>query len=108
MVAKGENMQKNLILLVVLTVLNPLAYAEHWRYCAANAPESSPCKAYVASALAGNPPTTDSNEVPRYASNTHVSLTLSPLHMGEVPSFGHASNSALEPFVQKTTSILVR
>jgi hypothetical protein len=101
-------MLKNLMLLVVLTVFNPLAQAEHWRYCAANAPESSPCKAYVASALAGNPPSTDSNEVPRYASNTPVSLTLSPLHTGEVPSFGHAPNSALQPFVQMTASILVR
>lgn len=101
-------MLKNLMLLVVLTALNPLAHAEHWRYCAANAPESAPCKAYVASALAGNAPVTDNNEVPRYASNTPVYLTISPLHTGDVPSFGHAPNSALQPFVQITASILVR
>lgn len=101
-------MLKTIALLVLLTVLNPMAHAEHWRYCAANAPESAPCKAYVASAMAGTPPQTDSNEVPRYASATPVSLTINPLQAGEVPSFGHAPHSALQPFVQMTASILVR
>ncbi len=101
-------MLKTFALLVSLTVINPLAHAEHWRYCAANAPDSAPCKAYVASAMAGTTPVSDSNEVPRYASATPVSLTVNPLQSGDIPSFGHAPNSALQPFVQMTASILVR
>ena len=94
--------------IVTTTLLTPLAHAEHWRYCAANAPESTPCKAYVASALAGNLPASDSAEVPRYASATPVSLTVNPLQSGDVPSFGYTPASALQPFLQMTASILVR
>ena len=101
-------MQKTLGLIVTLTLLTPLTHAEHWRYCAANAPESTPCKAYVATALTGNTPPPDSNEVPRYASANPVSLTVTPLSSGDVPSFGYTPASALQPFIQMTASILVR
>lgn len=94
--------------IIVSTLLTPFAHAEHWRYCAANAPESTPCKAYVASALAGNLPPADSTEVPRYVSATPVSLTVNPLQSGDVPSFGYTPASALQPFLQMTASILVR
>jgi len=107
-VAKGINMLRSTIFIVTSTLLSPLAFAEHWRYCAANAPESTPCKAYVASALSGNLPLSDSNEVPRYASATPVSLTVNPAQSGEVPSFGYTPASALQPFLQMTASILVR
>lgn len=101
-------MLKTITFLVTSTLLTPLAHAEHWRYCAANAPESTPCKAYVASALSGNTPLFDNNEVPRYASATPVSLTVNPLQAGDVPSFGNTPASALQPFLQMTASILVR
>jgi ABC-type transporter Mla subunit MlaD len=53
-------------------------------------------------------PDIDNNEVPRYASANPVSLAINPLQTGNVPSFGHAPSSALQPFVQMTASILVR
>jgi len=105
---KGQTMLKAFSLVFISILLTPLAHAEHWRYCAANAPESTPCKAFVASALSGRVPDTDSNEVPRYASANPVSLTLNPIQTGDIPSFGHAPSSALQPFVQMTASILVR
>ena len=101
-------MLKSVVFIVTTTLLTPFAHAEHWRYCAANAPESTPCKAYVASALSGNLPPADSAEVPRYASATPVSLTVNPLQAGDVPSFGYTPASALQPFLQMTASILVR
>ena len=101
-------MLKNTSLIAALFLFCSTAQAENWRYCAANAPESTPCKAYVASALSGNLPLSDSAEVPRYASATPVSLTVNPLHSGDVPSFGYTPASALQPFLQMTASILVR
>ncbi len=101
-------MLKTFTFLAFFTFVSPLVHAEHWRYCAANAPESTPCKAFVASAMSGRAPEVDSKEVPRYASAQPVSLTINPLHSGDVPSFGHAPSSALQPFVQMTASILVR
>ena len=101
-------MLRSTIFIVTSTLLIPPAQAEHWRYCAANAPESTPCKAYVASALSGNLPPSDSAEVPRFASATPVSLTVNPLQSGDVPSFGYTPASALQPFLQMTASILVR
>lgn len=101
-------MLKALSLVFISILFSPFAYAEHWRYCAANAPESTPCKAFVASVISGRIPDIDNNEVPRYASSNPVSLTINPLQTGNVPSFGHAPSSALQPFVQMAASILVR
>jgi hypothetical protein len=101
-------MLKAFSLVFISMLFNTLAHAEHWRYCAANAPESTPCKAFVASVISGRIPDIDNNEVPRYASANPVSLTINPLNTGDVPSFGHAPSSALQPFVQMTASILVR
>ena len=101
-------MLKKISLVLIFMLFNPLAQAEHWRYCAANAPEATPCKAFVASVMSGRIPDTDNNEVPRYASANPVSLTTHPLQTGDVPSFGYAPASALQPFVQMTASILVR
>jgi hypothetical protein len=101
-------MLKTIAFIVTSTLLTSFAHAEHWRYCAANAPESTPCKAYVAAALSGNIPASDSAEVPRYASATPVSLTVNPLQSADVPSFGYTPASALQPFLQMTASILVR
>ena len=101
-------MLKALSLVFISILFSPFAHAEHWRYCAANAPESTPCKAFVASVISGRVPDTDSNEVPRYASANPVSLAINPIQTGNVPSFGHAPSSALQPFVQMTALILVR
>lgn len=101
-------MLKALALVSTSILFSPFVHAEHWRYCAANAPESTPCKAFVASVISGRIPDIDSNEVPRYASANPVSLSINPLPTGNVPSFGHAPSSALQPFVQMTASILVR
>jgi hypothetical protein len=105
-------MLKAISLVFISILFTPLAHAEHWRYCAANAPESTPCKAFVASVISGRVPDTDSKEVPRYASANPVSLAINPLQTGNetgnVPSFGHAPSSALQPFVQMTALILVR
>jgi hypothetical protein len=101
-------MLKTFTFLAFFSLFNPLAHAEHWRYCAANAPDAAPCKAFLASAIAGRAPEVDRMEVPRYASANPVSLGINPLQTGDVPSFGHAPSSALQPFVQMTASILVR
>jgi hypothetical protein len=101
-------MLKTFTFLAFFTLVSPWVHAEHWRYCAANAPESTPCKAFVASVMAGQIPESDSKEVPRYASANPVSLTINPLPSGDVPSFGYTPSSALQPFVQMTASILVR
>ena len=101
-------MLKALSLVFISILFTPLVHAEHWRYCAANAPESTPCKAFVAAVISGRVPDTDSNEVPRYASADPVSLAINPLKPVNLPSFGHATSSALHPFVQMSYLILVR
>ena len=101
-------MLKALSLVFISILFSPFAHAEHWRYCAASAPESTPCKAFVASVISGRIPDTDSNEVPRYVSDNPLSLAINPHQTGNVPSFGHTPSSALQPFVQLSALILVR
>ena len=47
-------MFKNTSLTTILFFACLTAHAENWRYCAANAPLNSPCKAWVSAYLAGN------------------------------------------------------
>ena len=83
-------------------------YAENWRYCAANAPMSAPCKAWVSAYLAGHAPDTDPQEVPRYVADNTLSLSLNPVSRGELPSFGEPSYHAVQPFLKVSTTVLVR
>jgi len=59
-------MFKNTSLTTILFFACLTAHAENWRYCAANAPLNSPCKAWVSAYLAGHAPATDAQEVPRH------------------------------------------
>ena len=83
-------------------------HAENWRYCAANAPMSAPCKAWVSAYLAGHAPDTDPQEVPRYVADNSLSLSLNPVSRGELPSFGEPSYHAVQPFLKVSTTVLVR
>jgi hypothetical protein len=101
-------MSKTNSLLCFLCLFGVSAHAENWRYCAANAPISSPCKAWVSAYLAGNAPDTDPQEVPRFLSDNALSLKLNPISKGELPTFGEASYSAVQPFLKVSTTVLVR
>jgi hypothetical protein len=101
-------MLKTSSLLCVLSFCVWPVHAENWRYCAANAPMSAPCKAWVSAYLAGHAPETDPQEVPRYAADNTLSLTLNPVSRGELPSFGEPSYHAVQPFLKVATTVLVR
>jgi hypothetical protein len=95
-------------LLCVLSFLVLPVQAENWRYCAANAPLSAPCKAWVSAYLAGHAPETDPQEVPRYVADHTLSLSLNPVSRGELPSFGEPSYHAIQPFLKVTSTVIVR
>jgi hypothetical protein len=95
-------------LLCFLSVLVWPVHAENWRYCAANAPLTAPCKAWVSAYLAGHAPQTDPQEVPRYVADKALSLNLNPVSRGEWPSFGEPSYHATQPFLKVTSNLLVR
>lgn len=95
-------------LLCVAGFLALSAHAENWRYCAANAPMSTPCKAWVSAYLAGHAPEQDPQEVPHYMADNTLSLKLNPVSRGALPSFGEPSYSAVQPFLKVSTTVLVR
>ncbi|MSQ66090.1 MAG: hypothetical protein EXR37_07110 [Limnohabitans sp.] len=97
----------NFLLCVFCFVMLP-AHAENWRYCAANAPMSAPCKAWVSAYLAGHAPETDPQEVPRYLADNTLSLSLNPVSRGDLPSFGEPSYRAVQPFLKVSSTVLVR
>jgi len=73
-------MFKNTSLTTILFFACLTAHAENWRYCAANAPLNSPCKAWVSAYLAGHAPATDAQEVPRYQADSALARHLSASH----------------------------
>lgn len=95
-------------LFFVLSFLVFPVHAENWRYCAANAPLNTPCKAWVSAYLAGHAPEVDHQEVPRYMSDTALSQTLNPVSKADVPSFGTPMNHAAQPFAKVSLSVIVR
>ena len=95
-------------LFLVLSFLVLPAHAENWRYCAANAPLNTPCKAWVSAYLAGHAPEVDHQEVPRYLSDTVLSQTLNPVSKGDVPSFGTPMTHASQPFAKVALTVIVR
>ena len=101
-------MLKQNALICVLGFVALSAHADNWRYCAANAPMSTPCKAWVSAYLAGNTPEQDPHEVPRYMADNTLSLKLNPVSRGELPSFGEPSYSAVQPFLKVSATVLVR
>jgi hypothetical protein len=101
-------MFKKNALMCVLGLVTLAANAENWRYCAANAPMSTPCKAWVSAYLAGHAPEQDPHEVPRYMADNALSLTLNPVSRGELPAFGEPRYSAVQPFLKVSTTVLVR
>ena len=101
-------MFKKNALLCFLGLIAISAQAENWRYCSANAPMSAPCKVWISAYLAGNAPETDPQEIPRYLSENTLSLKINPINKGELPSFGEASYSAVQPFLKVSTTVLVR
>ena len=101
-------MFKSNAFMFVLGFLVLPVHAENWRYCAASAPVSSPCKTWVSAYLAGHAPETDPQEVPRYLADNTLSLSLNPVSRGELPSFGEPSYQAVQPFLKVSTTVLVR
>ena len=101
-------MFKNNALLFFLVLIAMSANAENWRYCSANAPMSAPCKVWINAYLTGKAPETDPQEIPRYVSENTLSLKLNPVNKSELPSFGEASYSAIQPFLKVSTTVLVR
>jgi hypothetical protein len=95
-------------LFFVLSFLILPVHAENWRYCAANAPLNTPCKAWVSAYLAGREPEVDHQEVPRYMSDTALSQTLNPVSKGDVPSFGTPTHQAVQPFTKVSMTVIVR
>lgn len=101
-------MLKNTSLTAILTFLALSAHAENWRYCAANAPLNTPCKAWVAAYLAGHAPATDAQEVPRYQADSALAQQLSTYHRTDIPGFGAPSLRAQQPFAHSTALVIIR
>lgn len=105
---KGIAMLKNTSLTAILIFLGLSAHAENWRYCAANAPLNTPCKAWVSAYLAGHAPATDAQEVPRYQADSALAQQLSTYHRTDIPAFGAPSLRAQQPFAQTAALVIVR
>ena len=101
-------MLKNTSLTAILIFLGLSAHAENWRYCAANAPLNTPCKAWVSAYLAGHAPEADPQEIPRYMSDNAFSLQLNPVNRSDIPSFGTPIRTAAQPFLKVSTTVIVR
>jgi hypothetical protein len=102
-------MFKNTSLIVSLFLFCSAAQAENWRYCAANAPLNTPCKDWVSAYLAGHAPETDPQEIPSYMSdNAAFSLQLNPVNRSDIPSFGTPIQTAAQPFLKVSTTVIVR
>jgi hypothetical protein len=105
---KGIDMFKNTSLTAILFFACLTAHAENWRYCAANAPLNSPCKAWVSAYLAGHAPATDAQEVPRYQADSALARHLSAYHRSDIPAYGAPSLRAQQPFAQNAGLVIVR
>jgi|GEM_PF-1399850 hypothetical protein len=101
-------MRKQNALLFVLSFLIFPVHAENWRYCAANAPLNTPCKAWVSAYLSGHAPEIDHQEIPKYVSESTLSQTLNPVSRGDMPSFGTPLQNALQPFTKVSLNVIVR
>ena len=101
-------MLKNTSLIAALFLFCSTAQAENWRYCAANAPLNTPCKAWVSAYLAGHAPQADPQEIPRYMSDNAFSLQLNPVNRSDIPSFGTLIHTAAQPFLKVSTTVIVR
>jgi len=101
-------MKKNTSLIATLLLICSIAHAENWRYCAANAPLNTPCKAWVSAYMAGHAPEADPQEIPRYMADNALSLQLNPVSRGDVPSFGTPIHTAAQPFLKVSTTVIVR
>lgn len=98
---------KNTFLVIFSLFLPTIALAEHWRYCAPNAPLTNPCKQWFMGAGAGKN-TEQSTDIPAYNNAWMLSHGVKPRPNTEVPRYGQAPESALRPFALQTAVMLAR
>ncbi len=95
-------------LAVMASLLFPtMALAEHWRYCAPDAPLTNPCKQWLVGPSLGAK-TEQSSDIPAYNHAWMRSHGVKPRPHTEVPRYGQAPESATRPFSVQTAEVLVR
>ena len=95
-------------LAVLTAVLFPsLGLTEHWRYCATNAPLTTPCKQWLLTSQLGEAKE-QATDVPAFNQAWMLSHGAPPRPSDEVPRFGQAPESATRPFTVQTAELLIR